>query len=279
MSEILGRVRASSWGDLFDCSYRWYWKEIMGVRRPAGGALIVGSAVHKGSAVYDSARLEGRPANIEAAVTAAEEYAKAPTNEDGTPQEVEWNDEDKIGRGEAIDYAVKFTAKYCREFAPKLEFSAVEIKCRGLDVTTSEGVIRLTGTTDRVRVYSPGIEGIGDYKTGGKAVVGIKEDKPRAVTKGHQLQLGAYTLMTEQETKKKLEGPASIIGFQTTSKLHIAEGRVDNPKRALVGTADRPGMIELAGRMLYSGVFPPNPKSVLCSKQWCPAWDHCIYHE
>lgn len=280
MSDIVGVVRASSWGDMFDCAYRWYWKNIEGVRGPTRGPMVVGSAVHKGSDVFDRAVLAGQVASVDAAVESAAAYATNPTREDGSPDEVDWgeHDDEKVTPGIAVDYAVKLTSKYCREIAPSMEYTAIEVKCKKLDVNTASGVLRMTGTTDRVRRYDDNDLGITDLKSGSKAVEGIKTGIPRAVTKGHHLQLGAYTLMTEQETRQKL-GKASIIGFQVNSKLHIAEGIVDKPKLALVGTTDKPGMIEIAAGVLKTGLFPPNPKSVLCSKKWCPAWDLCQYHE
>jgi hypothetical protein len=280
MSAILGTIRASSWGDFFDCPQRWYWKNIEGVYSPSRGASVVGSAVHKGAEVFDRANLARTPVSIDAAVDAAADYVRNPVRDDGTPQAVEWgDDEERITQPVALDLSVKLTAKYCREVANDMEYSAVEVKCTRLDVSTDSGVVRMTGTIDRVRVYPNRTKGVADFKSGGKAVEGITSGTPRAVTRGHQLQLGAYTLMSEQELKEKLDGPATIIGFQTNSKLHIAEGVVERPKLPLVGTADKPGMIEMAATMLKSGLFPPNPKSMLCSKKWCPAYDLCIYHE
>lgn len=277
MSEILGSVRASSWGDLFDCAARWAYKQ-EGWRLPSRGASVVGSAVHRGTAIYDKAVLENsnQPLSlvIGNATDAAAAWAKAPQDEEGNVLEVQWKsdegEDERIGPGEAVDYSVKLVAKYCREVAPNMTYSAVEVKCKGLDVTTEHGIVRLTGTTDRVRKFA-GRSGISDFKSGGKAVEGIKVGKPVAVTRGHQMQTGAYTLMTEAETKQELNGPATILGFQTTSKLWIAEGTIERPKLALTGNSTKPGMIELAAMMLKSGVFPPNPKSVLCSKKWCPA--------
>jgi hypothetical protein len=279
---VLGIVRASSWGDLFDCGYRWYHKEILGMRLPSRGGAVVGSAIHKGSAVFDKAVLDGRIASVDEAVAAAADYARAPVRDDGSPQEVDWNDDDdseKITRDGAVDFSVKLTAKYCQTVAPDMRYEAIEVKCHALNIKTSMGVVRLTGTTDRVRVYDDETKGIADFKSGQKAVEGITSGAPRAVTKGHHLQLGVYTLMTEAETKARLTGPASIIGFQVNSKLHIATGEVANPKRALLGQGKAPGMIEIAAAMLKTGVFPPNPKSVLCSKKWCAAWGVCTYHE
>jgi RecB family exonuclease len=58
--------------------------------------------------------------------------------------------------------------------------------------------VRLTGTTDRVRVLEDGRKGISDVKTGGRATEKDKSTgKLRAVTKGHHPQLGVYTLMAE----------------------------------------------------------------------------------
>lgn len=282
MAEIVGIVRASSWGDLFDCSYRWYWKNIMGLRTPSRGGSVVGSAIHKGAAVFDQAVLDGGTASVAEAVDAAADYARLPKRDDGTLEDVDWNDDDedeKITRETAVDFAVKLTAKYCQVVAPTMRYKAVEIRCTALDITTDAGVVRITGTTDRVREFDDERKGISDFKSGQKAVEGIKSGTPRAVTKGHHLQLGVYTLMTEAETKERMTGPATIVGFQVNSKLHIAEGTVANPKRALLGDSDTPGMIVIAARMLKSGVFPPNPKSILCSKRWCPAWDKCGYHE
>jgi hypothetical protein len=279
VSEPIGIVRASSWGDLGDCAFRWYGKNILGVRSPTRPPMVVGSAVHRGTDTFDRAVLGGEKGSVDAAVETAAEYAKAPVREDGTPEEVDWGaaDEERITPGTAVDYAVKLTAKYCITVAPVMQYSAIEVKCNALDVNTEHGVVRLTGTTDRVRVYPDKTQGISDFKSGGKAVEGVTSGRPHAVTRGHGLQLGAYTLMTEQETGQKL-GAATIVGFQTSSKLHIAEGIVEKPKLAMVGTGEHPGMIEIAAQMLKSGLFPPNPKSILCSEKWCPMWNRCPYH-
>jgi hypothetical protein len=270
---ILGRVRASSWIELFDCSYRWYWKNIQGVRKPIGGFAMVGTGVHKGTEVFDRARLEQRPASIEEATQHAVDAIDNPKDEDGSAREVEYDNED-MSKGEAKDFAVQLTAKYCRELAPAMQYSDIEIKIKNLNVTTSYGALQVSGTIDRVRIHNDGPPGITDFKTGGTAVGtdGV------ANTKGHHLQLGIYTVITEIDRNMKL-GAATVVGFQTNSKLRVGTGTVERPKRALVGNTETPGLIEVAAKMLKDGVFPPNPKSMLCSRKWCPAYDLCIYHE
>lgn len=274
---VLAKVRASSWGELFDCPLRWYSKNVLGLRNPTRGAMQIGTAIHKGTAVFDGAMLTGMVAAdgpvrdlVEASVNSAVEAIDKPTDEDGTPTQVEYDEE--VTQGQAKDYAVKLTAKYCREVAPAKTYTAVEVKCVGLDVATEEGVIRLSGTGDRVEKRGDQ-EGIVDLKTGATAVGADGVAK----TAGHHLQLGIYTLLSEAELKRPL-GAAKIIGFQTSSKLRIGEGIVENPKRALVGDGDNPGLIEVAAKMLKSGLFPPNPKSMLCSEKYCPNFSRCIYH-
>lgn len=43
--EPLGVIRASSWPSLFDCSYRWYWQNVVGLRMPSSGNAALGTAV------------------------------------------------------------------------------------------------------------------------------------------------------------------------------------------------------------------------------------------
>lgn len=270
--KVLAIIRASSWGDFADCELRWYYRNIEGLRLPARGALAIGSAFHRGTGAFDQATLEAKPIPVAQAAEIAAEFIDNPTDEAGRPEEYIYDDD--TPKGKAKDFSVRLTAKYCGEVAPSYRYAGVEIRCNALDVTTPAGVIRMTGTTDRIKLNSLNEWGIADFKTGARAVGtdGV------AVTKGHGLQLGAYTLMSEQMTGKRL-GAATIIGAQTASALRIGAGEVANPKLALVGTGAQPGMIEIFADTAKRGIFKPNPKSMLCSKEWCPAYARCIYHE
>lgn len=68
----------------------------------------------------------------------------------------------------------------------------------------------------------------------------------RAVTKGHHIQLGIYTLMAEQASGERLDAPAEIIGLQTTKEAPVATGEVADVKTPLLGTEDHPGLIQIA---------------------------------
>ena len=177
--------------------------------------------------------------------------------------------------------SIALTARYCETIAPARQYAAVELACESLDIATDHGTVRITGTTDRIRVLPDGSMGIADLKTGGRATEKTPDGGRRAVTKGHHLQLGIYTLMAEAASGERLDAPAEIIGLQTTKDAPVATGEVADVKTPLLGTDEAPGIIEIAAGILKSGVFAPNPKSMLCSGKYCAAHAHgkCIYHD
>ncbi|MDR0672895.1 MAG: PD-(D/E)XK nuclease family protein [Zoogloeaceae bacterium] len=269
----IATVRASSWPALFDCPHRWYWQNIVGLKSAWSGAALLGTAVHAGTGIFDTRRLNGEAASIEEAV----DVSRAALLE--KQGEVEWDD--KLDVKSADGLSIALTARYCETIAPTRQYAAVELACESLDIATDHGTVRITGTTDRIRVLPDGGMGIADLKTGGRATEKTPDGGRRAVTKGHHLQLGIYTLMAEAASGERLDAPAEIIGLQTTKDAPVATGEVADVKTPLLGTDEAPGIIEIAAGMLKSGVFPPNCRSVLCSARYCAAHAQgkCIYHD
>lgn len=261
----LATIRASSWPDLFDCPARWYARNIQGLRMPSSGAAALGTAVHHGAAVFDAAKISGDFITIEDASEAAADMARNPD------QEVVWDD--ALPHGKAVDTAATLTAEYCAKIGVSRTYAAVEIECEALDVSTKYGTVCLTGTTDRIRTTDSGM-GITDLKTGGQAV----NAEGNAVVKGHHLQLGIYTIMAEHAIGQSLNAPAEIVGMKTKGKPAVGVGYLEDVRSPLIGTEDKPGLIEIAAQMLDTGLFPPNPKSMLCSEKYCPAYPTCPYH-
>ena len=172
----------------------------------------------------------------------------------------------------------ELAARYAAEIAPTHTYRAVEVNCGGMRIATPDGVIRLTGTTDRVRIADDGKEGISDLKSGRAAV----SADGRANTKGHHLQTGIYRLMAENVLQRTLEAPDEIIGLQTAKTergQRVACAEIRDSRTPLVGDEETPGLIEMAARMLKSGIFPPNPRSVLCSPKFCPGYSRCRFHD
>lgn len=268
MTPPVGIIRASSWGELFDCATRWEYKHIQGLRLPPAGQSRLGSALHVGTAVYDRRRMLGEEARSDEAVEATVDAINKPD------EAVAWGDD--LPQQTAENVGRNLTAQYVAEIGSQRRFEAVELQCDALDVATDHGVIRLTGSTDRIYQTADGQHGIADFKSGKKAVHtdGVAE------TKGHGLQLGVYQIMAQHASGERMTAPAQIVGLHTApTRPRVGIGEIADPTRSLLGTPDKPGLIEVAANMLKSGLFPPNPKSNLCSAKWCPGYSRCPYHE
>lgn len=273
MSNII-TVRASSLAELFDCSLRWEAKHILGMRSPASRRMVLGTAVHAGTAMFDTARMEGRPIK-------ADEAADAVINKLRDPGEDVREDDDDITTKEAEIIGLTLHTKYCADISPRYTFRAVELDLGGLDINVPEqGVtVRLTGHLDRSRVSR--IRGskmlrISDIKTGGRAA--YKDG--RAETKGRGLQVGVYQILTEQSLGEAIDPVGEIIGLCTSKAAHTGVSEIAGPKHQILGgPKGEPSLIEHAANMLRTGLFPPNPTSNLCSARYCVRHATCPYHE
>lgn len=268
MSQIknLGTVRASSWIELFDCPKRWEYVHIMGLKRPGSHQSAIGTAAHHGAAVFDKAMKEGQKIAAEDAGSEAAKYLiehqEESTWEDMTPEK-------------AAESARLITSNYCRTVALEREWAAIEATCKPLEISTEYGIITVTGTVDRIRIWPNGMKGVSDLKSGKSAV---KSGSMDAKTKGHGIQLGIYTLMAEVDLGMSLDAPAEIIGLNTTLDGRIGVGEIEDVKTPLLGTDESPGLIEMAAKMLSSGIMHPNAKSMMCSEKWCAGYGVCPYH-
>lgn len=263
-------VRASSWGSLFDCAHRWEGQVLLGMNGPSGLRAQLGTAVHAGSAVFDSARAAGKPPSLDAAI---DEFTRVLRQPD---REVDYS-RDNITEREAEVIGIKALQLYCREISPLFTFVAVEATLEPMLIDCGGGLtIRLTGSMDRARVCD-GVAGngdvIADLKTGSTVIV-----DGQAVTKGRAAQVGTYQLMHEQTTGRRTVG-GQILALSTGRQPEAAISRVWDARRVMVGTEDMPGLIDHAAAMFRSGLFPPNPQSSLCSERYCGRWASCLYHD
>jgi RecB family exonuclease len=258
-------IRASSLAELFDCPARWEAKHLLGLRMPTSAAAQLGTAVHAGTAAFDASRLPGgSPVSADDAAGAVVDAIHRPE------REVDW---DETSPSDAERIALALHAKYCADIAPRQQYAGVEVLCERLELP--ELGIALTGTTDRVRETPSGL-GISDLKTGGRAV----GTDGHAVTQGHAVQLGVYELLAEHAMGLAITAPAQIVGLQTgktPTAQRVGAGDVPNARAALVGAEERPGLLEHASRLLQSGAFYGNSKSVLCSAKYCPAHATCPF--
>lgn len=239
------------------------------MRSPYSPPALIGSAVHAGTAAFDGAKLSGAPISVDDAAGVLIDTLRAPDSD------VDWSGA-KFTKRTAENAALALHVKYCNTIAPQFEYIAVEMLTTPLVIDCGGGTtVTLTGTLDRSRVRQ-GTDGIGisDLKTGARAVT-----EGRANTKTHRPQIGTYELLYEHTTGKQITAPGEIIGMSTSGSNEIATGEVHNARALMVGDDKAPGLIEIAAQMFRSGLFPPNPQSILCSKRYCSRWAQCPYHE
>ena len=259
-------IRASSLGELFDCPARFEAKHILGMRLPSSGAAQLGTAIHASTAVFDASTLAGSGITVDESAAAAVDALHKPETD------VDWEDSSPQ---EAEPIAIALHKKYCTEIAPAQEYAAVEVKCESLEITDLG--IALTGTTDRVRKVGDGY-GIADIKTGKTAVGADGTVK----TQGHAFQLGVYELLAERASGIPISAPAQIIGLNTakTDKAQrVGSGEILGARDVLIGDGTTPGVLESASRLIHSGAFFGNPKSMLCSEKYCPRFKVCQFRK
>lgn len=263
------RVRASSWGSLFDCAHRWEGTHILGLTMPSSARAQLGTAIHAATAVFDQAALDGQPVKP---IDVAEVLVDGIYHPD---REVDWSVDD-LTQKEAEVIGLNLVTRYCLEIAPRYRYVAVELAVTPWVIDCGNGVaIEITGTLDRSRARA-GATGVGicDLKSGGAAV-----QKGRAKTKGHAPQIGTYELLYERTTGTPVTEPADIIGLKTNGKSEVATGQIIGARDQLIGTEDTPGLMDYAAEMFRSGLFPPNPVSHMCSKKYCARFPVCKFKD
>ncbi len=260
------RIRASSFGSLFDCPARWTAIHLEGRRTPSSPAAAIGTAIHAGTAVFDTERVAGQAPSVNAAKDAALESIMRPT------ADIAWDGDTPAS---AADVAASLVGRYCELEAPKHEYAAVEATIESL-VITDLG-IELTGTTDRIERHPDGGLGIADIKSGKTAV----RADGRVDTKGHGAQMGVYELVAGAAIGEPMTAPARIIGLQTNKtpeKQRIGTGEIVGAREVLIGDDTSPGLLLLASRIVH-GDIPAwgNPKSMMCAPKYCPNFNTCFF--
>lgn len=262
------KIRASSWGRLFDCAYSWEGTALLKLHSPGSPRSLLGTAIHAGTAAFDTARMLLDPISVFDAAGVLVDELQHPK------EEISWAGSDLTLR-DAESIGIKLLNRYCTEWSPRFEFRAVELTTKPLVIDCGGGVlVELTGTLDRARFASYGNgAGIKDLKSGMRAV-----SKGQAVTKGHAAQIGTYEILYEHTTGEPITEDAEIIALATSGKGEIATGTITGAKQMMLGDEQHKGLIQIGADMLRTGLFAPNPQSRLCDKRYCPRWNTCPYH-
>lgn len=259
-------VRASSLSDFLDCPLRWKAKHIEKKTLPASGRARLGTSIHAGTALFDRQAIDNIKVSVDDAMGATAEKLWRKDEE-----EVKWTDD--LSQGKAEEIALDLTEKYCRRISPQQGFIEVEKKCECIEITDLN--IALTGTLDRIYTDNAGAAGIMDIKSSGSIVGPTGEVK----TSGHMFQLEVYRLLASS-LGYSLTAPAKIVGLQTAKTRdarRVGIGIIDSSLETLIGDEFTKGPLEMVANMLSAGLFPPNPRSMLCSGKFCPTYVTCKY--
>lgn len=259
-------VRASALSDFLDCPARAEAKHLLGKRTPSSGAALLGKALHRSTAVFDESTVHGAGVTIAEAAGAAVDAIHRPD------EDVVFGEDESAKDIEGI--ALALHGRYCKEIAPTQDYAAVEVQCERLEITDIG--LALTGTTDRIRRTEEGF-GISDLKSGKTAV---KADGS-VETKGHRYQIGVYELLAERSSDLPITAPGRVVGLQvakTDRGQRVAiSAPIDGARDVLIGEPDSPGVLEMVARMIHSGSFPGNPRSMLCGEKFCPIYSTCKF--
>lgn len=260
-------IRASAIGDFLDCPARAEAKHLLGKRTPSSGKALLGTAIHASTAVYDRSTMEGAGITVDEAAAAAVDAIHRPR------EDVQLDEDEDTQAIESV--AVALHRRYCKEIAPTQSYAAVEVQCDRLEISDLD--LALTGTTDRVYRGTDGY-GIADLKSGGSAV----RADGHVETKGHAFQLGVYELLAQAASGVPINEPAQIIGLQTGKTergQRVGVGRVSGARDALLGSDDSPGVLQAVSRLIQSGTFVGNPRSMLCGEKFCPIYATCNFRK
>lgn len=262
-------IRASSLSRLFDCPHSWEGTHLLGMNGRSSAPSHLGTSLHAATAVFDTNVMLGREASLQEATDTFVDALKSDETVDWRYSDISYKNAELIG--------LKLTDKYCRNVSPQFKYVGVEMETKPFDIEVEGTIITLTGTMDRARaLLSNEALGIADVKSGRMAV---DKDTGKAKTKGHAPQLGIYELLYEHTTQAKVTEPAIIIGLQTTTEAKIGTGEIFGARQQLLGDGESKGLLEYAAMYIKQGMFPPNPKSSLCSEKYCSRWGKCKFRE
>ena len=260
-------IRASSLSGLFDCPAQWQAKNIDKIAMPRSPRSLIGNAVHEGAAAYDASRVHATGLTINEAAGVAVDYILDKSSE------VDWID---LSPKDVEAKTLQIHQRYCAEISPKFDFVIVEAACNSVNIEIDGINICLTGTPDRVYQDFAGDYGGLDLKTGFAAV--SKDGEVETIK--HIAQAGVYEIMLEQEYNIELREAFVIAGMSTAGQEpQIGLGMIPSAKAQLLGNPenDTKGLLHYAANILKSGMFYGNPRSMTCTKQYCPIFNSCKF--
>jgi putative RecB family exonuclease len=184
---LLDRVSASRLNTFHQCRLKFYFRYVLGLTKPATGALHVGKAVHAVLKSWSKARWLGQPHDAGSLRPGfLEDWTTSQTDEP-----VSWDDDEEKQQSKAWDLVEMYLRDTPIPASEKPE--AVEV---AVEADLPDGLPRLVGVIDLVR---PGGR-IVDFKTAAATPA------PEQAIHRNDTQLTAYGLLHREATGKEAAG-------------------------------------------------------------------------
>jgi hypothetical protein len=241
----VGHVSASQIGQYQRCPRQWAYRQVLKLKVPPDGGLLVGSGVHYAAEVGMQHKMDtGTNPEPDQAAEAAAQYV----TEQIATGEVTMNDDDHAGA--LTDKAVRLSQAWATEAAPLVEPRAVEER---FDVVLSG--IPVTGRLDVVTDTT-----VVDWKTSGKSP--SRDDLVKSIQTSLYARATrkpvSYVYLVNQVKAVKVV-PVDVTADECTQASRLADSTV----------------AEVAAGMAL-GVWPRNRTGWHCSAKWCGYHDRCM---
>lgn len=226
---------------------------VRGIKRPPGVAAHAGTGVHYSAAenyrsVIDTGVFLPTDQVVEVAVKAFSDALEKEGAIDDTPS----------ARGDAMDKTVRLARLHCEKVAPARMPVAVEKSFR---LELGGYPIDVVGTIDLIEKNDE----LSDVKTSGKS--------PQESIVHSSVQLSSYALAANAMAGRPLDSEVAVrLDYLVDTKLpkHVPL----YSSRNKIDYENFLRRVELANRMIESGVFPPtSPSNWVCSSKWCGYYD------
>jgi RecB family exonuclease len=230
------------------CPMAYMFRYVEEFKAPPAGALVKGSAVHKGLEINYSQKTESYTD-----LPKTEVVEQAVTEFESRQDEVEWDKENESS-AEAKDGVAAMTDIYQEEIAPRVQPVLVE----------QEFNIEVAGQQVKGFIDIVTLDGVRDTKTSAKT--------PPASVIENNFQLACYSL-----------GHLDLMGVYPKELALDYTINLKQPKTVTLVTKPNLMIIEAfectvaaVAKAVEQKIFYPNPGNFMCSEKGCGFWKLCL---
>lgn len=242
-----------------DCPRKAEYRYVEGIESPKSTALVKGSATDEVWNTALAAKIAGEVMPTDELVELTESAFRRVVHDEGGVSSIDWGEvsDRKAAARAALNSAKTLSRIWADQLYPHIEPTAVQVELTR-ELPSGRQFI---GFLDYEGVIE-GQEGIGDNKTGSKRMA--KGDAGKA------LQPYAYAWLKDEPISFVFSRAIDTGSNRYSEFVWTGRSAKDNAwYGVLVGQVER---------AFTEGIFPPNPRSNLCSPKWCPFFERCQPH-